>query len=274
MKAVILAGGVGSRLYPLSTEECPKQFLPLFNEKSLLANTVERVAPVTDKVYISTRACWVPRMQKERQFTHDINFIVEPCGRNTGPAIAYCISKFADDDIVGFFPSDHFISPEDVFAEAVLKADRLVREKDAVVLFGINPTEPCTEFGYIHHSGSSILSFKEKPDQETAEKYLKTGNHLWNSGMFFFRVGKMKALFKSYAKKISDWLERDRSDRGFEQLEKVSIDYAVMEKAKGTDLQVVPCSFIWSDLGTFDAVEKMFGPTVIVNLLKNFKSFH
>ena len=272
MKAVVLAGGIGSRLHPLSTEESPKQFLPLFNDKSLLVNTVERVAPVSDAVYISTRKQWVPRMLEEGLSSSFTDFIIEPCGRNTGPAIAYCISKLSDDDIVGFFPSDHFISPDTVFAQAVRAATELVKKNDTVVLFGIKPTEPCTEFGYIQHENDAILAFKEKPQEEVAKQYIESGGYLWNSGMFFFRVGKMKTLFKKYAKQISDWLEHRCTDEAFTLLDKESIDYAVMEKAGRNELQVVPCSFTWSDLGTFTALEKLLGSPKVREMLEDAQS--
>lgn len=275
MKSVILAGGVGSRLHPLSTEERPKQFLHLFNEKSLLVNTLERIAPFSEEMHISTRKRWVPRIKEECAGFHgslSLNFILEPCRRNTCPAIAYCISKFADDDVVGFFPSDHFISPSDVFAANVKEAEKLVKENDTVVLLGINPTEPCTGYGYIQHKGNAILAFKEKPEEEVAKQYLASGDYLWNGGMFFFRVGKMKSLFQKHAKEVSNWLEHDRSDASFEKLEEISIDYAVMEKAQKNDLQVIPCSFTWSDLGTFAALENLLGAEKIQEMLKTAKS--
>lgn len=268
MESIILAGGIGSRLSPLSTEENPKQFLRLFNEKSLLANTLERIAPVSDTIHISTRKQWTPHIQRDAHIPVDINLILEPCGRNTGPAIAYCISKLTDDTVVGFFPSDHFIDRHEQFVRAVRIAIDLVKKNDTVVLFGITPTEACTEFGYIHYSDNTILAFKEKPEESLAEQYLASGKYLWNSGMFFFRVGKMKELFKIYAKQLHDWLEHDRTDETFALLEKISIDHAVMEKIEGNELQVVPCSFTWSDLGSFTAIEKLLGPTELQKILK------
>ena len=268
MKAIVLAGGIGSRLHPLSTEENPKQFLSLFNEKSLLTNTIERIKPVSDAIYVNTRERWIPHIQKTK-LPASIEFIVEPYSRNTGPAIAYCITKFSDDAIVGFFPSDHYIATNEEFARSIGAAVALVKKNDTAVLFGIEPTEPCTEYGYIHHNDETVIAFKEKPQKDVAEHYLETGNYLWNSGMLFFRVGKMKALFRKYAAKIADWLEHDCTDATFAKLEKISIDYAVMEKASEDELQVVPCSFTWSDLGTFTAIEKIIGRNKIEQMLKN-----
>ena len=253
MKAVILAGGIGSRLYPLSTEENPKQFLTPFNGKSLLEDTIDRVVTVSSSIHISTQERWVARIQNI-QLPTDPKLIIEPCSRNTGPATAYAIAKFSDDDIVGFFPSDNYITPNKEFVRSVNVAVNLVKKNDTVVLLGVTPTEPHTGYGYIKHNGNTVISFKEKPTKEIAKRYLEAGNYLWNSGIFLFRVGKMKQLFKQHVTSIAAWLDEDGSDTGFAELEKISIDYAVMEKVGPSDIQVVPGSCTWSDLGSFDAL--------------------
>ena len=276
MHAIILSGGSGTRLWPLSREAYPKQFLSLVTDESLLAETIQRarrlagcetLLAVTNEDHRFIVAAHL--QQTCGDLARDI--ILEPVGRNTAPAIALAALRAIDDDpqaLMVVMPSDHVIKSPAAFERAVAVAAR-VAKTGKLVTFGVVPTRAHTGYGYIkagqsHGDHSDVAEFVEKPDQATAEGYLKAGNYYWNSGMFVFRADRyleelerfqpemVAACRDAFAKRQSD-LDFTRVDpQAFERCPNDSIDYAVMEK---TDSRaVVPLDAGWSDVGSWSAL--------------------
>lgn len=273
MKIVILAGGGGTRLFPLSRECYPKQFLHVIGDKSLLAQTVERFLGLVkpEDIVIVTNEKYIFHVQAELKSidAQEAHIIVEPVGRNTAPAIAlaqiYCKDKLKcnDDEVLFISPSDHLIKPIEDFQKLIMQAEQTAK-LGSIVTLGIKPTKPETGYGYIEAAGNKenksvkVLSFKEKPDIKTAEKYLKAGNYFWNSGMFMFSIKTMQEEFKTFVPKIVEI-----EDKGYEytvdnfmQMPDISIDYAVAEKSQ--KMMMMPMQNIyWNDIGSFDAIAEV-----------------
>jgi mannose-1-phosphate guanylyltransferase len=257
---VLLTGGVGSRLWPLSRKQSPKQYLDLFDGKSLFEMTVQRNQCVADKVvivgnrdntHLSHKAmvnCGLPYKN-----------IVEATPRNTAAAIAFAALAVEPEDILIVTPSDHMISGNEAYAEAIQKGVEKAKE-GYVVTFGIKPTRPETGYGYIEYEDDLVKSFREKPNLDTAEDFLERGNFLWNSGMFCFQASVFLDELKQYEPKVYEKAKKawEISKGGIldEELSleipSISVDYAVMERSKR--IRVVPTSFEWSDLGSFEAL--------------------
>lgn len=270
MITVIIAGGSGTRLWPLSTSNYPKQLLSLINEKSMVQNTYERAKKISNDVYIVPDASHAHHIKDQLPQLDDDHFVVEPGRRGTANAIlaALChISRRHDpDEPIAFVSTDHNIRDVVGFKKSFKAAADASTSKGKIVLIGIEPTYPATGFGYIERNGESegvagaydVTSFKEKPDFETAKKYLANGNYLWNCGYFvgslntFLREMEQSApALKQNYDKISV-VENSNSDEykeAYLSLESDSIDYALIEKA--SHLLVVPASFDWVDLGSF-----------------------
>lgn len=266
--ALILAGGSGTRLWPLSREEMPKQFLSVCGDKhSLLQGTVLRMLGVTDAAHMRVVASGRWRSLIRHQLCGiglDLDCMIEePEGRNTAPAIALGIAELLrsgarDEDCVLVCPSDHLIADERAFADAVALAKRAAGE-GFLVTFGIRPTVPETGFGYIKTEKSAnpwlfVDSFVEKPDEERAASYLASGDYYWNGGIFCFRISDMIAAISEYFPECAEIFGAQPSDvvRCFLSVPKNSIDYAVMERAR--NIVCVPLDAGWSDVGSWDAV--------------------
>jgi mannose-1-phosphate guanylyltransferase/mannose-6-phosphate isomerase len=267
---LILAGGSGTRLWPLSREELPKQFLNLTNHSTLLQNTVIRSLVFTDpdNLFVVAGKNWQALVQHQvKQVTNCGNecVIQEPCGRNTCPAIALGITYLLDkkgadkDDRVLICPSDHVIEDVTAFSSAVESAVAAT-EQGYISTFGIVPTAPETGFGYIHagdlnwNGYCELKRFVEKPDLETAKQYVEEGNYYWNSGMFVFRIGDMMEALNKYIPEIGEAAEKgyDHLLDCFKDMPSISIDYAVMEKLERCAM--IPLDAGWSDVGSWDAV--------------------
>lgn len=273
---VILAGGSGTRLWPLSRHNFPKQFLRLNGELSLLQQTVARVNSLNcaHTLIVSNETHYFHCKDQLEQTNTPITYLLEPCARNTAPAIAcaaqYLIEHAGEDAIMLLLPSDHWIADLDRWKKAMLEGCEFVKHHEAIVTFGIQPSSPKTGYGYIeagdtiHHPVQKVISFREKPDEQTAQEFVNSGHYFWNSGMFVCKASvylnelkrhepdilqtSLNALSK--ANQHHDFLRLDLDS--FAQCKSESIDYAIMEK---TDKAVViPVSMQWSDLGCWSAV--------------------
>lgn len=258
---IILSGGVGSRLWPLSRKHRPKQYLNIFGEKSLFQLTAIRnislcdhltVIGNTDNFELSSEALKEINVQQYQQ-------IIEASPRNTAAAIAFAAFSADKDDILLITPSDHLIEDEKEYARAVNEAIDLAKQ-NSIVTFGLVPTKPETGFGYIQVDGNNVIGFREKPNLETAQDFILKGNFLWNSGMFCFKAGIFLEELKKYqpevyAKSAIAFNARTDDKLPFEEsmdIPSISVDYAVMEK---TDrLKVVKSNFKWSDMGSFESL--------------------
>ena len=206
MTNIILCGGSGTRLWPISRTLMPKQFVKLFDDKSLFQLTVERNTKVCDKQFIvsNTEQYFLAYDQLEEESAFDIQnatFLLEPIGRNTAPAIALACMNLDPEEIVLVTPSDHLIKDEAAYMKAVKRAKELAKENN-LVTFGITPDYPETGYGYIEAEGEDVKSFKEKPDIETAKEYIQKGNYYWNSGMFCFKAGVFLEELQKYSPEI------------------------------------------------------------------------
>ncbi|WP_281633916.1 mannose-1-phosphate guanylyltransferase [Flavobacterium luteolum] len=257
---VVLTGGVGSRLWPLSRKSQPKQYLEIFEGKSLFEMTVERNSHLADKVMVvgNVDNHHLSGKVMDKTKTSYLN-IVEATPRNTAAAIAFAAFASNPEDILIVTPSDHIIDKMEGYNNAIQEAISKAQE-GYIVTFGIIPTKPETGYGYIESKGDKVLSFREKPNETTAKEFIARGNFLWNSGMFCFKASVLLDELRQfqpdvYEKSRTVW---EASKEGFLDLElsmqipSISIDYAVMERSK--KIKVVPASFSWSDLGSFESV--------------------
>lgn len=257
---VILTGGVGSRLWPLSRKSQPKQYLEIFEGKSLFEMTVNRNSHLANKVMVvgNVDNHHLSGNVMGKSQTAYVN-IVEATPRNTAAAIAFAAFASNPDDILIITPSDHIIDKMEDYNNAINEAISKA-EEGFIVTFGIIPTKPETGYGYIESKGDKVLSFREKPNETTAKDFIAKGNFLWNSGMFCFKASVLLDELKQFQPEVYEkskivW---ESSKEGFLDLEtsleipSISIDYAVMERSK--KIKVVPASFSWSDLGSFESV--------------------
>ncbi len=276
MKSVILAGGSGTRLFPLSRKNFPKQFLNIGNsEKSLFQNTFERSLKLSDlkDIYIITGDSYkflIKSQLDDLNIPDFKNIIVEPVGRNTASAIALTVKYLLDkenvnkDEILCVMPSDHIINPIERFVSYIKKAEEAAK-KGYIVTFGIKPSKPETGYGYIEVSQEKISdgvykvkTFHEKPDLKKAQEYLLRGNFLWNSGIFIFSIDTILREFKNYLPDVYSLLENATYEEfimSFSELPDISIDYAIIEKS--SHVSVVPADIIWSDVGSWDSVYEL-----------------
>lgn len=262
---VILCGGNGTRLWPISRTLLPKQFVKLFNNKSLFQLTVERNAKVCDSQFIvsNTEQYFLAVDQLEEIKKTNNIYLLEPVGRNTAPAIALACLALEYDEIVLVTPSDHLIKDEKAY-EKVLQRAKELASKDNLVTFGITPSFAETGFGYIESDNEDVKAFHEKPDFNTATKYLDAKNFYWNSGIFMFKAGVFLDELKKHSPKIYETCKEAFENRVvqnetlkiqhsfMEAIPEDSIDYAVMENS--SKVKVVASNIEWSDLGSFDAL--------------------
>ena len=282
---VIMAGGGGTRFWPLSRHIMPKQLLNLSGKDRMINETVDRISAVADKgdIFIVTNVDQVPGMQAAVTVTGRVeadHILAEPAARNTAACIGYAameILKKYGDGIMTIFPSDHFIRDQKAFEEVLRYACEVADSENCLVTLGITPTFACTGYGYIKYDKSSegtgllarqVLEFREKPDQKTAEKYVADGSYSWNSGMFVWKASvildQMKKLLPDVyecIEKIGDAMgsadERRVIEEIYPRIPSISIDYGIMEKAE--DVRVISADIGWSDVGSWDNLGEIFG---------------
>ncbi|MCO6437364.1 MAG: mannose-1-phosphate guanylyltransferase [Phycisphaerae bacterium] len=274
--AVIMAGGAGVRLWPLSRKNRPKQLLRILGGTSLLRQSFERVSALLppERIHVITNQAHLPLVAEEIPELPAANLIGEPVGRDTANAVglASAVLETIDSDaVVGIFTADHVIAPVSLFCEAVESAYTAAEEHaDHLVTIGVRPTRPDTNYGYIRRGEHvtrdvyRVSRFAEKPDMASAMKYLASGDYYWNSGMFFWRVGTILGQLDKHLPQTAGpvreiaraWqtAERDRLLHDlYPKLMKISIDFAIMERAK--QVLVVEMACHWVDLGSWPALE-------------------
>lgn len=288
--AVIMAGGSGERFWPLSRQHRPKQLLKLTGpDKSLLSEAVERVEPLfgRENVYIATGRHLVDAIRQADVGVPAGNIIAEPCKRNTAGCLCYVAAKLyalenasPENMSMAVLTADHQIEDAEKFRKTLDISLAAAENNDALVTIGIRPTRAATGYGYIEMDAQAkpaagsdsanpvfpVVQFLEKPDRETAQRFLATGHYLWNSGMFFWRLSvfrdklaqanpQMAALVDEMGEAFRNG-DEETADARFQSLESISIDYALMEKTR--ELLVTPASFNWDDVGSWDALDRTF----------------
>jgi mannose-1-phosphate guanylyltransferase/mannose-6-phosphate isomerase len=275
MRVLLLAGGAGTRLWPLSSERRPKQFLPLLSEKSLLAETYERVLPLTEEIFVATTENHADLVFSELKSLPADRVVLEPSRRNSGPALLSAALQFErdGDPVTAAIPSDQTVADAEAFRRALLQAARVADSASAVVL-AVPPSRPETDYGYLEVAetaageGLEVVRFIEKPGREDAEACVRSGC-FWNAGIFVFRPSRFLAAARRVAGNLMEQVEhyrsrlRERDDEGarraYGEMPSVSIDYAVMEKA--ASVRAVPLRAGWSDVGTWRSVRDIRGPS-------------
>jgi len=262
MQHIILCGGSGTRLWPLSNKQTPKQLLPLFEGNSLLQLAYLRNQVACDSVLAIVNEQHSATV--EEQLLHagatNLRMLAEPVGRNTAAAIALAAFVSAPETILLITPADHLIGTPDIYAQTIETA-QLLAAGNSLVTIGLQPTYPETGFGYIQYSGHDVIRFVEKPDIENATIMLQSGDFLWNSGIFCCKAGILLQELQKYAPEIyetaaiaaNEWLRTGQlSLAAMEEIPSTSIDYAVMEKSN--KVKVVPSTMEWSDVGSYEAL--------------------
>jgi mannose-1-phosphate guanylyltransferase len=269
MRILLMAGGGGTRLWPLSTDARPKQFLPLLSPKSLLVETWERLVPAFRDVWVATSARHAGLVAAELPELAADRIIAEPARRNSGPAILAAALRFAadGDPITAAVPSDQTVRDPEAFRKAISAAGACADDASVVIL-AVPPTRAETDFGYVEVRDGRVLSFVEKPDAERARALAASGRHLWNAGLFVFRPSRLLAESRRVARDLVEgvarWVETGAA-ADYERLPDISIDYAVMEKAAG--VAAVPLDAGWSDVGTWRQVRDLRPPSPDGNLV-------
>lgn len=275
--AILMAGGVGSRFWPVSTNDFPKQFHDMLGAGStLIQKTFSRLSKLipTENILILTNERYNDLVLQQLPMVKQDQVLLEPAMRNTAPCILYAslkIQKLNPNAVMVVAPSDHWIEDEDEFARNLQQSFDFCQSNDALMTLGIQPTFPNTGFGYIEFDKSDensikkVNQFREKPDYETAKSFLDQGNFLWNGGIFIWSAKSITAAFEKFQPQMNNLFhegvanyntttEKDFIDNNYANAENISIDYAVMEKAD--NVYVLPATFDWNDLGTWGSLHE------------------
>lgn len=275
---VIMAGGIGSRFWPMSTPQCPKQFLDITGcGRTMIQQTFERYAGIIDieHLWVVTSKDYKDLVLDQLQGINQQHVLLEPCMRNTAPCIAYVSWKIQKEDPDAVFvvaPSDHLVLKEDAFKKYISAGLDFVSSQDCILTMGMQPSRPDTGYGYIEQGEKCVegvfklKSFREKPDLKTAINYLQQGGFTWNSGMFLWSVETIVSELRKHTPEIAAIMdqieptmfsdqEQEKVNDLFPQCEKISIDYAVMEKTDKA--YVMPAEYGWSDVGTWGSLHTL-----------------
>lgn len=301
---VIMAGGVGSRFWPMSTADHPKQFIDVLGVgKSLLQLTVERFESICnpENVWVVTNKKYAATVHEQLPDIPTSHILCEPCRRNTAPCIAYVSWRIKSKDPkanIVVSPSDHVVLNTQEFRRVVNDCLKFTADSDAIVTLGMKPTRPETGYGYIQADLSAnslrnksifrVDSFREKPDLETAKQYISKSNYFWNAGIFIWNVSTIVNAFRIYQPQMAKIfesllpiydtdMEQEAIDLKFPECENISVDYAIMEKAD--EIFVCPANFGWSDLGTWGSLQEqskkdLSGNVTIGQDISLFESFN
>lgn len=285
MIPVILSGGSGTRLWPVSRQHMPKQFCEIFDQP-LQTSTLQRCVKLGSPWIITSKALeTLTELNLKKNEVQGVRVVYEPMGKNTAPAIAALCKLLAAqgkaEEVVGIFPSDHLITKEETFFNVVSFAQS-VAEENKIVTLGITPSYPETGYGYIQtraislkekdtFKAYSVVKFHEKPDLEKAKEFIAQGSYSWNAGIFIFKVSHMVGLFKKHQPglwALMETLKDDVSNLGdiYSKVHSISIDYAIMEKLTADELACIPTEFGWNDVGSWDAVSALHKSTDILDI--------
>ena len=284
---LIMAGGIGSRFWPQSTEERPKQFLKLLGNKSMIQMTYDRMKKIVseENIFIVTNYSYIDLIKEQIPSIKDLNIITEPCSKNTAPCILlsslYIKNIYGEANVI-CVSSDSYIGKEDEFIKKIkLANDFITNKKEAIVTIGIKPTRAETAYGYIKYNKedsvpSKVLQFVEKPSLPVAKEYFQSGDYLWNAGMFIFNNIMMLNEIKNNLPLEYDLLkdlpniEDDNYNlflyENYSKCTKISIDYAIMEKS--SNVYAIPSDINWDDVGSWKALERYTPKDVDGNIIK------
>lgn len=289
--ALILAGGKGTRLYPLSKSKNPKQFIKIINNKSFLRTTVDRIKPLvdTENIYVVTNEDYIDKVYEELPDINKKNIFAEPANKETATCIGLSAVKLLKKDpsaTMVILPSDHYIENEKVFIDTINQAEEIAEKRRGLVTIGVPPSRPETGYGYIEMGeriNSHIASFKverflEKPNIEVAKDLLLKGTYLWNSGMFIWRADAYLREMQKYLPKmyksmmnIYQALDTKKEEKTikdeYEIIDGISVDFGIMQKTRKA--YVVKCEFLWDDIGTFTALGRFLKESKGNNVIGN-----
>ncbi len=278
---VIMAGGIGSRFWPQSRKNYPKQLLNVFGGETLIQQTYDRLLDISEEeniLIVTNQELVSPIIDQIPRLTKD-NFVVEPMGKNTAPCIILAALQIAQKDpdgVMVIVPADHLIMNREIFTDILNKGIDFAFRNDALVTIGITPTHPETGYGYIQRSEQvekiddreifRVKTFAEKPDIDTAKRFLQTGDFYWNSGMFIWKASSLLTAVENFLPEIYEeflgafkfWGKEEFAEKleiAYKKIKGISIDYGVMQNAR--NVFVIPGTFAWNDVGSWDVVSKL-----------------